>query len=327
MLNIARIVLVIIISSFHNFEAESLLHDTGNILLLIAIILVYIESIGIKNLELNKVKVKYIDDVSCYPPFWEIIFKYKKILISALLLATLFPLIIYKSRPYHRALMIKDVADSLRKCNLFQEAEMASKSAEKLLPKDEELRLNTARILLINGKYQQAIDHVSNFNFKTHSSINHASIIKAYALIGMEDFEKAQEIINLIPKDFRERDPLLAMVCAELSCQNNNPEMVTYYIQTAQRWALNQSRIRGLYPYLRSYHKLEAIYNTVTIDKYDNIVHASCAIEACFNFEDIWKGSAILTDAIKKRPQEPKLLFPLFYIILYNAEKANSFLA
>ncbi len=324
LLNILRISAMVLAGPFASKEADiQFLHDATGIIIIAAILLVWVE---IELLQKAKQRMtndatipnwRFLRKVSEHPPFWRHIFSNKRALAFLLMLTVFSSIAIYKRRPYHRAEMIKYVCEMMLSNNDSENAERSAMVIRELVPGDSEWLMQIARIYIIRGKYDETLKLLPLIPVNDPERSMDKKIMMAYAHIGLANIEAADEIIKDIPERTKLENPLVAMIMAEIGVFSNNPEDAARFITRAKTWKPNAKRIHRLYPYLRAHRKWDAIRDSDSDEMtYNNVTETLCAVDAYIHKNDSGTIATISLDAIKRWPEDPRFLTPLFFMTL-----------
>jgi len=326
-LNILRITAMVALApSTGNWAGIDFLHNTAGIIVIAAVFLTYIEISFWRKKKEGRLPAAPERDLHGaqflvgYPPFWSWAYANRK---SILITATLVVLgcgAAFKSRPRHRAEMIKDVATALRDSGSIQAAQKAAEEVQKLVPYDEEWNMTVIRILIIRQKYTEALVSLMNITATDPSYAAEKDILKAYCLMGLQKMPEAAAIVSKMPPDLREKDPRVAMILAEIAFHGRKPDEVARRVVIASRWFPNIPRIRALYPFLRVYRKWKAIADSDLKVPYTDPAQALSAMEAYMNINNIPVLASMLRTAIISWPDDPRILEPLFFMAMKHGE-------
>lgn len=322
-LNVLRISIMVTLAPLVGSGSNiKFLHDTSGLLVASAVLLVWVELTALQKwkqkriaaaLEFNRV---YIKQVTGHPPFWRILFQNKAVISIGFLLLLLTLGLTFKSRPYHRAEMIKDVTATLRDSGDLESAERAAEVVSRLVPDDSEWILTVTRILLMRGKYDQVLANIDLIPTGDEDRLMEILILKAYSFMGLSRIEEANNLMSFIPEDRKEEDPRVAMIMAELGVHSGNMDQVVKYIVKAREWLPNTARIRRLYPYLHNFKKWDAISQSDTGAAHTRLEAALFAADAAMNLNNTASLAAIVIDACQSWPVEPRLLVPLLFLAI-----------
>jgi|GEM_PF-1114679 len=322
-LNILRItVMVALAPTTGSWSGISFLHNTSGIIVVAAVFLTYLEISYWRKKKESELPSPAERELSGgqvlvgYPPFWSWAHAHRILILTIATLVILAAGAIYKSRPSHRAEMIKDVTVALRDNGALETAQKAAREVQKLMPYDEEWNLTTIRILIIRQKFQEALDSLKKTVITNPSNVPEKDILTAYCMMGLQRWAEASAIAGRMPEDLREADPRVAMILAELAFHGGKPDEVARRIVIASRWFPNITRIRSLYPFLRAYRKWRAIADSDIQLGYVDPVQSLCAMEAYMNLNNTPVLASMLRDALASWPEDPRILEPLFFMAM-----------
>lgn len=301
---------------------EQALHDTMGIFLLLAVGLIHLDAVLLRQWMGNRqrqITLKNNNDnvgereekTRRWPVFWRFVFTWwKHIAIAGLLLLVVFGLY-SRLNPYHRAAMIRGVAQGLATYDP-ETAQRAVQAALALRPGDNDLLLDLARIKISRGKQEEALRIVQRKPVKERSI--EERVIEARALLELKRVKEAAETIGLFPAESR-RFPGVAMVLAEFYANLDKPSEVGTYVVLAARGMGTQDHIRGLFPYMAARDLWDSIRLSDSDLPYATTLHGVIATEARLRAADITGAAQVLRRAMKGRELSPAFLNPTIRIM------------
>jgi len=298
------------------------LHDTAGTIVIAGVLIVYIEIEIFRKWKVKRRAHKEdlnpgrLNLVREYPPFWNAVVHHKWLTTAIVLLLLLAGFLVYRSRPYHRAMMIKDVATGLRDLGNVDLAQKATSEVRILIPDNIEWRFTAIRLLLIRGENEEVISELDAMTELQGDMPNQKRILKAYALMSLGRMDEAIAIVETLPERARREDPRVAMILAEMALRSNDPDRVAVHIVTASGWTPNAGRIRNLYPFLRIHHKWKAMANSHIDVPFHDPVQALSILEALMNLNQVPKVAEITYKAARKWPTDARILEPLFFMAI-----------
>ncbi len=302
------------------------LHDTAGIVAVAGVVLLYVEIELWRYLKLRKreaareLNVAGMQAVSQVPPFWTKLYRHRHAWLALLLLLLTATVVAYRSRPRHRAEMIRGVALELEQFGQLEPAERAAHEVERLLPKDDEWRMLITRILILRKKYDEVLRTLDTIPDISDARVAEKNILRAYALMSTGRMEEAAAIVRRLPAEHIGADPRVAMILAQMGFVAGNPDEVAKYVVRASLWNPNLSKIRALYPYLRQYRKWESIVNSDLNVPYQDPVEALSAAEAYMNLNLAPAAGRMALDAMRAWPTDPRVLEPLFFMAIKRGQ-------
>jgi exosortase/archaeosortase family protein len=322
-LNILRIAAMVFVARAQPETAIEFLHDSTGVIVLGAVFLVYIE-IELWERRRRRAAAHRPDPraarvdraLTTHPPFWWTVFRHKWPLVSGLAVLLVLAGLVYKSRPFHRAEMIKDVALSLQAAGRFDDAQRAAEAVLRRVPGDDTWRLEFIRILLVRERYTDVLDALDTVAEPNAERALEKRVLRAYSLMGLQRMDEAAALVDALPQEIREGDPRVAMILAEMGVYANDPEQAARYAVAATAWGPNAPRIRRLYPYLREQKQWNAIIDSDSRVAYRRPVEALCVSEAYMNLNDTPGVARVLERALAEWPDDPRLIEPLFFMAL-----------
>jgi exosortase/archaeosortase family protein len=323
LLNVLRIcAMVAFARQTHSRLGLDFLHDTAGLIVILGVVIVYFEMLYLerRNLRMKQVRkelnVEQVDALSEYPPFWHTLNQNRgKALLIALLIAGS-GVLAYRSRPYHRAMMLKDVAITLRDQGEIKEAQKLARIVSDMLPEDIDWHFVAVRLHLISGQHDRVLTELESSTDLSAAYLTQKRVLMAYALMSLGRIDEAAEIVDLLPEDIRTKDPRVAMILAEMALRGGNVSSVAVHVITASGWAPNMGRIRNLYPYLRIHRKWKAMASSDFNIPYADPVQALSILEAYMNLNRVPKVADITLQAVGRWPRDMRVLEPLYFMTI-----------
>ncbi len=320
-LNVCRIsAMVAFATRTHSEAGFGFLHDTAGLIVVAGVVVVYFEMLYLERrrhriqqmrAELNPEQMEALSE---YPPFWHNLNQNRGKVAIAVLLAITIAALTFRSRPYHRAMMLRDVAIALRDRGDLHTARRVAKEVSRMIPDDLDWRFTAIRMHLISGHHERVLSELEGLTDLSESYLTQKRILMAYALMSLGRLDEAAEIVGQLPEGVRSRDPRVAMILAEMALRGNDTESVALHVVTASGWAANVGRIRNLYPYLRVHRKWNAMTGSDIDIPYNNPVQALSILEAYMNLGRIPKVADITLQAVSRWPTDIRVLEPLFFM-------------
>lgn len=326
LLNIARISYMVIWAPRMSEEwAENFLHDTLGIFLMVSILLVQLEAAwwqvwsrkrrsikeGIKNNELERP-----DKASIVPHSLRRLIFILTIVAAVGLVALGIAGLIYKNRNYHRKEMIREVAEGLLDNNNPDAAYRAVEEALKLLPGDSGLLSLQARIYLVRGQFDKALEILNAKEAAGETLPLEEIIFKSWTLMKLERIGEARGIIDALPAETAEYRPGVAMLKAEFAARDNKPEVVSHYVVLASRSLLMLDRIRRLFPYLAVHEQWDAIAHSDRDRPYEEVYQALIALYANQMIGDMGGVARVMSQAVKTWPDDIRFLPDIYRLVV-----------
>ena len=327
-LNIIRIsIMVIFAPHTHSTNGLKFLHDSAGIVVIGGVLIVYLEMIYLENRkrwqhhvksEINQAK---FENISEFPPFWKRMLKYRKQIGWTVTVLLLVIFIAFKSRPYHRAMMIGDVVNELRNNGDLDNALRGASVVSGLIPNDIAWKFSSIRLHIIAGQHQQAVDELEGMENIPEQYRNIHKVLLAYSLLYLGKVEQAAAIVNKLPENIRDNDPRVAMIMAEMALRSNDSEAVAVNVVNAANWAPNLGRIRNLYPYLHVHRKWKAMVKSDIKMPYNDPVQAFSILEACMQLDRTPRVADITLQVIERWPTDMRALEPLYFMAIKRGNK------
>lgn len=296
------------------------LHDTAGWIVIAGVLIVYVEMLYLERRRKrreharNELNPGQVDALSEYPPFWHALNQNRNRAALIILLAATAGVLAFRSRPHHRAMMLKDVAITLRDQGDLVLARQTAGVISKMIPGDIGWRFTAIRLHLISGQHERVIAELEALPELAPAYLTQKRVLMAYALMSLGRIDEAAEIVALLPEDIRDRDPRVAMILAEMALRGGDTDGVASHVVTAAGWAPNVGRIRNLYPYLRIHRRWNAMTASDVEIPYSDPVQALSILEAYMNLDQAPKVADITLQAITRWPHDIRILEPLFFM-------------
>ena len=258
LLNIARVSTMVIHASGKPPDwSATFLHDTAGLFLLGAVLLIQLEA-ALWCKWLRKRWLGWLGQRLAGRPWrftWAGAFRRIGLRAALLVLALAVAFVGYKRRPAHRAAMIGGVADGLLE-NDLEAAERAAVAALALADDQTEHHARRARILLLRGKYEQALEALSAVPGVDRD--RQYVVMELWALTGAGRTDQAAALLEQLPAAQRDH-PGTAMAAAELAAQQGDADGVVRHLSKAAAWPAATERVRRLFPFLAAHGRWAAI--------------------------------------------------------------------
>jgi tetratricopeptide (TPR) repeat protein len=327
-LNIVRICIMIVLTpELGGLTGPEFLHKTSWIILLAALFASAVEIVLFDYFRARRQRYRNdlfperLKPLRESPPFWYFVLTKGWLVILAIAIPLAAAGLFYKSRDYHRAEMIKGAARSLRDTHRLNRALQASHEVLDMVPQDNDWKLEHARMLVIKRDFPEALDSLGEVKPRSPQQRTEKMILESYSLMGTGRLQAAAEIVSRLPPSLREEDPRVAMILAELGLHSDEPDKVARYIRIAWEWAPNTPRIRATYPYLRTYHRWNAIVETERNSPHAYPAPAFAAMEAMMNHDLTARVADRALEAVHKWPDDMRTLEPLFFMSIRRPDR------
>lgn len=301
------------------------LHDTAGLIVIAGVLLVYIELLVLEHARRRRHRLRGMlqaareGGLSEYPPFWHRFLRRRSAIFASLALLALGGLVAWRSRPYHRTMMLRDVVLTLRdRGDMANAQRLAAIVSDRLPAEDLEWRFTTIRLDLISGDPQRALDELDAMEDLPAGLQLQRRILQAYALLSLGRLEEAVAIVAELPEAEQRRDPRVAMILAEMALRRGDSTAVAEHVIAAGQWAPNAGRIRKLYPFLRIHRQWDAMAATDVRIPYDDPVQAFSILEAFMHLNNVPRVAGITLEVLGRLPDDPRLLEPLYFMTLQS---------
>ncbi len=317
LLNAIRIAAVVVWAPRMPREwSDNFLHDTLGSFLMVAIVLTQVEAslwqwararrrrvrLGIASEELERPQ-----RATRLPRFWQLMFRWGRVLLVFALLSLVTVAVAYKSRPAHREVMRREVIDGLLETDL-DAAERAIAQHLAIKPKDRDLISRQARIQVMRRDFEGALA-----TFETLAPPLDAleTTLMSWALMAVGRVEDAVTRIDALPASAR-RLPGVAIVRAEFAAIQGQPTVVSEYVVHAGGGIIDPNRVRALFPFLARHEQWAAIVRADSDRPYLAPSHALIAVYACWRVNNVDAAARVLRQALRAWPNDPRFLRDLY---------------
>jgi len=320
-LNILRISGMVLLSPFVSPEhAETLLHDSMGIFLLLTIVLVQVEMSlwsrvttrhTLRENAIHAGRFERPDQATRFPIIWNRTGRLWATVLLLVLMVAGISFAVYKRRHAHRGVMIADVAERLMVTDLAK-ADEAIQTALWLLPGNRDLLDKRITVLVMRGKFDDAL---RVFNRLPNRLTDEETALKSWALLVMGQEEEALRLLDTLPEKMR-NSPAVAMIRAEHAVRSGHPEEVAHNVMTAVNDMRLVQRVRMFFPYLAMHEQWEAIHKCENGLPYKDLAQALLSVHAHLKMNDASAAANVLTQVLEKWPDSPMCLNSLFAIAL-----------
>ncbi len=324
LLNIVRITLMVVLSGRMPVAwGDTFLHDSLGVFLLVSILLVQLEASA---WQMRKVRIldrkagmqtgvrDTPDAATTLPRFWYHAARWFRPVALGVVVILAVVFLAYKHRPYHRAMMLRDVLAGLAE----RDTAAASRGVEqgiRWLPDHREFRVLRIQILLMTGRHAEALQHLNTL--PTPLDMNE-TVLKSRALLMLGQLDDAIALIRTLPP-YVQQQPVVAMLLAEYGALRNDPEMVKAHVVRAAALHLNVERVRALYPFLQGHEQWQTVAATDQVRiPYRRAAPAAVMIRAHLRSGNLARASRLLGEAMEQWPDDPQFLGSLFNLALQD---------
>lgn len=297
---------------------DQALHDTLGLFLMAAIVLTQVEASiwqfwkmryhrvqkGIASHELERP-----ERATRLPRFWHLLFRWARVLVGLALVSVVLALAVYKSRPFHRETMRREVIDGLMDSNL-EAAERAISASLLRAPGDQELIAKRARVQVMRRDFQGAL---ATYALLTRPLSAFETTLKSWSLMAVGNTTEAVALIDALPEEARHL-PGVAMVRAEYAGIQGDPQVASRYIVFAGGATIDPNRVRALYPFLARHEQWGAIAKSDSDRPYAEVSQALIAAHACLRVNDLDGVARTLRHALRQWVNDPRFLRSMFVL-------------
>ena len=321
LLNVLRISGIVWFSAGRALDSEKVLHDTMGIFLLLAVGLVHLDAVLLRQWLRRRARRRALAEVGDeigededrlrrWPEFWRFVFLRWKLVSLLAAVAVAAPLLAYRLRPYHRAQMLAGVVEGLMNRDPAT-AERAVRFALTVAPDSEELRFDLLTVLYNRGRHADVLALIGQRAPERWSL--QERVLKARTLLDLKRLDEVAKLVDAFPAAQRTL-PGVAMVLAEFSSAMDKPQDVGVHLANAARGLGTQERIRRLFPYLAARDLWETIRDCDSGIPYATPLQGVIAVESRLRLNDINGAARTLTRAMEGRESEPIFLNPMLRI-------------
>ena len=295
---------------------EKILHDTMGIFLLLAVALIHLDAMLIRQWIQARERIRSLEEVNDlvgeddekilrWPTVWRLIFQWWKPVTFGLVTAILVLAAGYRLRPHHRVEMIRNVAQGLITTGDFENAQRAVQAALAMEPNDDDLMVDLARIKMGRGKPEEGLRIIRRKPSQARSLPER--VLEARALLELKRIQEVAEVVAAFPVESQNL-PGVAMVLAEFNAYLDKPAEVGPYAVKAARGVGTQEAIRNLFPYMASRDLWESIRLSDSELPYATPLQGVIAAEAWLRINAISSAANVLRRAMKGRESNPIFL-------------------
>lgn len=317
-LNMARVALMVGLCGYGADVGwgDEFLHDTLGLLLIAAVLIVYVEAAILRRRKRETILSE--DDArdrSYSEPDYEHLparlaaaLKHRWVFLFVAVSGLVVAGFLFKTRPYHRSEMIRDVAADLVVSDRDQ-AERAFRVSLELNDENSELRAELARALLLRGKNAEALMELEQIP-EAARDLHHV-VLEAWGLVGIGRAEDARALVERLSREERE-NPGIAMVEAELAVKRDDFRTVEQKVVSAADWDVMADRVRALFPYLAAHQQWETIVRADMDMPYSQLPHGLIAVHANLKVNNIPGAAQAMLRVMRMWPSDPELLRYLY---------------
>ncbi len=301
---------------------DQALHDTMGIFLLLAVALIHLDAILMRQWFAYRYRLKALknidDEVGEYsektrrwPSFWRFVFLWWKYVAALVIVVTIFALLHFRLNAVHRSEMIRGVAQGMATADP-ETAQRAVQAALQLTPDNSDLLLDLAKIKLTRGKQEEALRIVRRKPVNDRSL--EERVLEVRALLELKRIKEATDAVALFPPSSRNL-PGVALVLAEWYSVLDKPSEVGTYVTLAARGIGTQERIRALFLYMAARNLWDSIRASDSDIPYATPLQGVIAVEAQLRIGAFTSAANVLRRAMQGRPLEPLFLNPTIRIM------------
>ncbi len=301
---------------------ERVLHDTMGIFLLLAVALIHLDAVlirqGFRAKRRKEILYAEGDEVGepeekrrRWPKFWRLVFTWWKPVLILLVLASVSVLVIQRLRPHPRAELLREVVEGMIMHDPSN-AERAVRVALRLDPGHEGLKADLALILLNRGRREEALAQLRK---KPEAEFTlQERVLEARVLLELKRMDELAEVIKRFPSTSMAL-PGVAMVLAEFNAVMDRPAEVAKHVVKAARGLGTQERIRRLFPYMASRNLWDSIRQSDSEMAYSAPLQGVIAAESRLRANDMAGATSVLRRAMKDHELEAAFLGPLIRVV------------
>ncbi len=319
LLNVARVSYMVIWAPRMDPEwADNFLHDSLGTFLLIAVVAIQVEVSAWKRWSdrrrerregIAKGELEHPERASIIPHALRSLIRYGLIALVFLVAIGVVAGVAYRSRPQHRAEMVREVIEEL----IDASPEAAGRALREMLeryPQDRDFRGKQVRVDLQLGEFETALARLDILEAEAPLSLNQ-SVLKAWALMQTGRRALARQIVTGLPPHTASF-PGVAMLRAELAAFDGDPAAVAEAVVLAARSRLMMPRVRSLFPFLAGHELWNTIVQADRELPYTRIESALISVHAGLRSGNVQWAANALTRALAAWPQDPRFLASAF---------------
>jgi len=301
---------------------EAVLHDTMGIFLLLAVALIHLDAVLIRQwskARQHRKTLKEINDevgeedekIRRWPIFWRVVFGWWRAVMAVLILVALIVTVVVRSRPHHRLEMIRGVAEGLMTSADLENARRAIMAGLAIEPGNDDLLLDLARLTITRRQYEEGLRIIRRKSAQERSIGER--ILEAQALLALKRLNEVAGVVAALPAGSRDL-PGVALVLAEFNAVMDKPSEVGKYVVKAARGVGTQEGIRALFAYMAARDLWESIRLSDSDLPYATPLQGVIAAESHLRVNDIAKAANTVRRAMKGRELNPLFLNPVIRI-------------
>ncbi len=298
---------------------DKVLHDTMGVFLLLAVALIHLDAVLIRQwiqARLHRKKLKEVNDevgeddekLRRWPVFWRLVFSWWRVGLGGVTLLAVILVVALRMTPHHRVEMIRGVAEGMMTTSDYEHAQQAVMVALAVEPANDDLLLDLARIKISRGKLEEGLRIIRRRPIPLRSIGER--ILEAHALMELKRISEVAEVVASLPAASRDL-PAVALVLAEFSAVMDRPNDVADYVVKAARGVGTKEGIRKLFPYMAMRDLWDSIRKSDSILPYAIPLHGVIAAESHLRVNDITGAANVLRRAMKDRELNTLFLNPV----------------
>lgn len=301
---------------------DKVLHDTMGIFLLLAVALIHLDAILIRQWIRGRERMGQLEEVNDlvgeevekrhrWPAFWRFFFRWWKWGLVSLLGVGLVTVVVVRLTPRHRVELIRSVAQGLLTTTDYENAQRAVQAALAMDPGNDDLLTDLARIKIARGKQEEGLRIIRRKPAQARSLVER--VLEARALLDLKRIPEVTGVVASFPAEARAM-PGVAMVLAEFNAVLDKPSEVAVHVVKAARGIGTQEAIRNLFPYMASRNLWDSIRQVDSELPYATPLQGVIAAEARLRISDTAAAADILRRCMKEHETNPIFLNPVIRV-------------
>ena len=291
--------------------ANTVLHDTLGIFLLVAIGLVHFEVFAWKYRAAKEDK-----GFKRLPTNMRALLTGVPRLLLVVVLLGLLGYGIQRRRPFRHSQLLLPVAQALQERDL-ELAEKVVREAERLDPANRDVLDERLRIMIKREKYQPVLDAINAMEDPTTIEL----VMKAQVLTALERIEEAYALLKALPGSAGQW-PAVAMIRSEYGAVKDDLLEVRRRIEVAARDPANVHRVRRLFPFLARYEQWGKIANVESIRPHAVVDQALIGIRAQLETERVDEAAGAVQRALAAWPADPRVISLVYEVAMRRPDQA-----
>jgi exosortase/archaeosortase family protein len=310
-----------------DWNADKVLHDTMGIFMIIGVVLIYLDAVLLRQAgqwrerrrilrEINDDVGEWEEKLKRWPLFWRLILLGWRPVLAVAVVGSVTAVAVLRLRPFHRAEMIRGVAETLIRTDLAT-AERAVKAGLAIDPRNAALQTAMATVLFERRRLDEALAYLRRRPVEARSIEDR--VLEARILLDLERHDEARATMESLPPETRDW-PGVAMAMAEFLAVIDRPDEVSPWLVKASYGIGLTDRLRRLFPYLAARELWETIAKVDPAMPYANPLHGVIGASARLRMNNIDGAAEVLRRGMVREDVDRLFLTPLVAVWVAKRE-------